>query len=297
MNNKSFFLERYQQLGGDIKDIELKKSLRVNTLSISHEKFKQRMQSIGISLTKIPWLHEGYYAQATFSLGAITEYLLGYYYLQEAAAQLPAQILNPQPDELVLDMCAAPGGKTTQLAQHMHNQGIIIALENQPFRTTSLCNNLERMNVKNTIVYQTDASRFRTHRVLFDKILLDAPCSGNYVTDKNWFSKRDLKGIQTRARIQRNLLANALKLLKPNGILIYSTCSLEPEENECNIHWCLEHFNVSLEPIPCTIGDSGLTTVFGQQLNSHIKNCKRFWPHKTKTEGFFISKIRKADNP
>jgi len=294
MHGKEFFLKRYQQLGGTIKEITLKKSIRLNTLKINHEQFVQRMTSIGVTLTKIPFLRDGYYAEAPFSLGATTEYLLGYYYLQEVAAQLPAEILDPKPTDIVLDMCAAPGGKTTQLAQLMNNQGTLIAVENKPFRQQSLASNLERMGVENTAVYATNAMTLQKYPLHFDKILLDVPCSGNYVTDKTWFQKRTLDGIKKSQQLQRQLLKAAFNLLKPDGTLVYATCSLEPEENELNMQWLLDNFSVRIEKISVPIGTPGLTNVFGQKLSKDIACCKRFWPHLTNTEGFFIVKVRKC---
>ncbi|MBI4141525.1 RsmB/NOP family class I SAM-dependent RNA methyltransferase, partial [Candidatus Woesearchaeota archaeon] len=223
MNHKQFFQQRYEQLGGTIKEIILKKSIRVNTLKISHEKFVERMKAIGVKLTKIPFLRDGYYAEAPFSLGAITEYLIGDYYLQEAAAQLPVELLNPQQTDTVLDMCAAPGGKTTQISQLMNNKGTIVAVEYKEHRLISLCANLERIGTENVIVLKTNAVNLLKSQLRYDKILLDAPCSGNYATDKTWFNKRTLQGIHTSQKIQRELLKTAIKLLKPQGILVYST--------------------------------------------------------------------------
>lgn len=294
MDNKQFFQKRYEQLGGTIKEIELKKSIRVNTLKISHEQFAQRMKSIGVTLTKVPFLSDGYYAEAPFSFGAIAEYLSGYYYLQEAAAQLPAEILAPSPTDTVLDMCAAPGGKTTQLSQLMNNKGTIVATEYKEHRMTSLYGNLERMGTQNVMVLKTNAVNLLRSKLRYDKILLDAPCSGNYVTDKTWFAKRTVDGIKKSQQIQQQLLKTAVQLLKTNGVLVYSTCSLEPEENELNIQWLLKNFRLKLEKINIETGDSGLTNVFGQKLDKNIALCKRFWPHKTNTEGFFIAKVRKC---
>lgn len=294
MDNKQFFLNRYKQLGGSIADVVLKKSLRVNTLKTTHENFTKRMSAIKVSLSKIPFVKDGYYADARFSLGAITEYLLGHYYLQEAAAQLPAQILSPKQTDLVLDMCAAPGGKTTHLAQIMNNKGVIVAVEQKDHRLESLKSNIERMGVENCIVYKTNVLSLQRSSIKFDKILLDAPCAGNYVTDSHWFQKRDLDGIQRSSQIQKELLSAAMNLLKKDGILVYSTCTLEPEENELNMQWLLKKFNVKFEDLNLQIGDEGLTTVFGQKLSPEIKKCRRFWPHKTNTEGFFIAKVKKC---
>lgn len=307
------FLDRYAQLGETAPPmITLTPALRVNTLRIGEEALVARLAKLGVTLSKIPWLQHGYRIERTrFSLGASIESLLGYFYLQEAAAQLPVEVLDPQPGELVLDCCAAPGGKTTQLAQHMQNSGVIVSLEKRSHRLLSLRNNLERMGVANAAVYHMDAIKAAQLGMKFDKILLDAPCSGNYVGnvriseharqsadwrhagDAGWFAKRTIDDIRKSARFQRDILQAALAALKPGGVLVYSTCTLEPEENELNMQWLLDNHNVTLEPVSAAIGDPGLTTVFGQRLHHSISHCKRFWPHKTGTEGFFIAKVRK----
>ena len=290
----NFFLNRYKQLGQTVKTVALRQSLRINTLNMDEKELISRLKSLGVSLSKIDFTDYGYYIdKSRFSLGAIAEYLLGYYYLQGSASQIPVEVLNPKSNELVLDCCASPGGKTSQISQLMNNKGIIIALEKQKHRLPALKNNLERMNCQNTIVFHIDALKADRLNLEFDKILLDAPCSGNFVTEQDWFEKhRNINTIKNRAALQKDLLAAALKALKKNGVLVYSTCSLEPEENELNMQWLLDNHKVKLEKIN-TIGDEGLTNVFGKQLNKQIQNCRRFWPNKTKTEGFFVAKVRK----
>ena len=307
------FLDRYAQLGETVlPTITLTPAVRVNTLKIGEEAFVARLAKLGVKLGRIPWLQHGYRVEhARFSLGASVESLLGYFYLQEAAAQLPVEVLDPKPGELVLDCCAAPGGKTTQLAQHMQNQGVVVSLEKKSHRLLSLRNNLERMGVANAAVYHMDAVKAAQLGLRFDKILLDAPCSGNYVGnariseharqsadwrhagDPGWFAKRTIEDIRKSARFQRDILQATLGVLKPDGVLVYSTCTLEPEENELNMQWLLDNHKVTLEQVSAAIGDPGLITVFGKKLHHEISHCKRFWPHKTGTEGFFIAKVRK----
>jgi len=291
---KEFFHKRYKELGGEIAEVKILLTLRVNTLKITAKELIERLEKLGVKLERIPYTKNGYAVkQSKFSIGAITEYLLGYYYMQEAAAQLPVEILDPKPTDVILDACAAPGGKTTQIAQHMNNQGTIIAYELKPHRIPSLITNLERCGVKNTTVFEGNAVMASRLGIQFDKILLDAPCAGNYLTEPGWFEKRTLEGIQTSSNIQRRLLYDCVNMLKPGGQLIYSTCSLEPEENELNIQWALENLPIRLEKVNLAIGDPGLTNVFGRKLHPDIALCKRFWPHKTKTEGFFIAKMVK----
>ncbi len=293
---RTLFLQRYEALGEKVKPITLTPSLRHNPLRIPHEAFEKRMASLGVTLEKIPFARDGYWIKhSPFSLGAIAENLLGYYYLQEAAAQLPVQVLDPKPGETVLDMAASPGGKTTQIAQLMQNKGLIVALERKPHRLPALQINLERMGSMNAVAYCMDAYQAAQLPLKFDKILLDAPCSGNYVTDRDWFDKRTIPDIERSAKIQLALLSKAAKALKPGGTLVYSTCSLEPEENEANISALLEQDKtVYCEKIDLQIGDPGIDRPFGTQLDTAVRKCRRFWPHKTKTEGFFIAKLRKC---
>ncbi|MBU0461123.1 MAG: RsmB/NOP family class I SAM-dependent RNA methyltransferase [Nanoarchaeota archaeon] len=281
------FLERYKKLGQDIdpNEIKIKPSLRVNTLKINESDLIRRLKNKKVRLEKIPFLENGYWYESAFSLGSTPEYLQGYYYLQEAASQLPAQALSPAKDDVVLDCCAAPGSKTTQLAQIMDNEGMIIALDNNKKRLESLKNNVERMGVKNAMIYQIDAKMVKSLGMIFDKILVDAPCSGNFAIDKDWLTKRDMAGIKNNAMKQKSIISICINILKPDGILVYSTCSLEPEEDEQIIEYALNNFDVKLEKLDLDIGDPGIT--------SKTKLCKRLWPNKTGTQGFFIAKLRK----
>ncbi|MBI2565327.1 RsmB/NOP family class I SAM-dependent RNA methyltransferase [Candidatus Woesearchaeota archaeon] len=292
------FLQRYQQLGeklSKIPIINIFPSIRINNEKISHEELLKRLQKQGVVLEKIPFTKNGYWIKKSqFSLGAIIEYLLGYYYIQESAAQIPVEVLDPKSNELILDACAAPGGKTTQISQLMKNKGTIVAIELKQHRLIALKSSVERMQTENVIVYKDDARNIKKYSLLFDKILLDAPCSGNYVTDMNWFKKRSFEGVQKSAGMQRKLIESCVNVLKKDGILVYSTCTLEPEENELNIQWALDNLPVKLENINITIGDDGLANVFGKKLSSELKKCRRFWPWKTNTEGFFIAKLRKC---
>jgi NOL1/NOP2/sun family putative RNA methylase len=288
MTKMNFFLKRYNELGHDIdpSKIELKRSIRVNTLKKSEQEIVNRLKKKKIKLNKIPFLDHGYWAEAEFSLSSTPEYLQGYFYIQEAASQLPVKVLKPEKNDLVLDMCAAPGSKTTQLAQYMQNQGRIIALDSNTSRLKPLKNNIERCGVKNCITYQKDAAHADDLDLKFDKVLLDAPCSGNFTTDPAWFDKRNIEDINSLARTQKSLLRAAIQVLKPSGILVYSTCSLEPEEDEEVIEWALDNLPIKLAPTGLKIGDTGIT--------EKTALCTRFWPEKTHTQGFFIAKIVKT---
>lgn len=280
------FIERYEQLGWDFAQVYPKQCLRINNLKVDERELVKRLDSKKINLKRVPFLEQGYYARSRFSLGATPEYLLGLYALQEAVSQLPVKILKPE--GIVLDCCAAPGGKTAQIAEKAE---MVVALESQSSRVPSLINNLERLGVKNALVYNVDARAFEPD-MKFNKILVDAPCSGNYVTDKTWFEKQSIANFISRQKLQKEILASAFGLLAEKGELVYSTCSLEPEENEMVLQWAIDNLGAKVMPIEC-IGVNGLTNVFGKNLDSQIRNAKRIWPSIAETQGFFIARLKK----
>ena len=290
---KAQFLERYRRLGHDLSGEEKTGlSIRANTLKMSCHVLLSKLENLGAKPEEIKWLREGLFIDPSeYPFGSSFEYLLGFYTPQEAASQFPVEVLEPKEDEIILDMCAAPGGKTTQISAWMSNRGSLVAVDINRNRLYALENNLERLGIENCIVYRGDASEL-DYGMQFDKILLDAPCSGNYVVDKGWFSRRTLKDVEANADKQRPLLSSAVRWLKEKGILIYTTCSLEPEENELNIQWLLNNFNVDLIEIKGP-GNPGLTDVFGITLDSRVSHCRRFWPDYTGTQGFFVAKVIK----
>lgn len=291
MSSKEFFVDRYEQLGWTFQDISLKQAIRINTLNVKRKNIEQRLAAHGINLEKIPFLENGYWIPSSkVSVGATAEYLLGFYSIQEAAAQIPATLFSDLKNKLVLDACAAPGGKTVQLADTMANTGAIVALDVEKRRLAALSNHLERCQIGNTVVYNIDARRAPDLKLKFDRILLDVPCSGNFVSDETWFKRRTIKDVERNANIQREILAETSKCLREGGEIVYSTCSLEPEENELNMDWATKNLNLRIEQIDL-IGQEGLTNVFGQKLNDSVRLSRRLWPGET--QGFFICKLAK----
>jgi len=291
MSGKEFFVNRYQELGWKYEAAEPKQAIRINTTNANEAHVIKRLESKGVKLEKIPFLQHGYWvSESEFSVGATTEYLLGLYSVQEAAAQIPATLFTNLESKIVLDACAAPGGKTVQLADLMNNSGVVIAFDIEKRRLTALSNHLERCHVKNTIVYLYDARQTSQLKVKFDRVLLDVPCSGNFATDRHWFRNRTIEDVKRNANLQREILAEAAKVLKDDGEIVYSTCSLEPEENELNIDWAVKNLNLQTAKIHC-YGEKALTNVFGKKLDSSVENCRRIWPGLT--QGFFVCKLRK----
>jgi len=288
------FLERYKAMGHDLRgDERTRRAIRINTLLASREEVITKLEARGVKLTPIPWLRDGLYIEGgESSAGSSFEYLLGLYSIQEAAAQFPVEVLAPEAGEVILDMCAAPGGKTTQIAARMGNRGVIVAVDVKRDRLYALENNLERTGVENCVAYCADAMGLDYGGILFDRILLDAPCSGNYVTDREWFRKRDIGDVEKNSLEQRRFFGAAVGLLKRGGTLVYTTCSLEPEEDEFNLQWLLENHDVKVERIEGP-GSPALTEVLGRSLSPEVAKCRRFWPNETGTQGFFVAKVVK----
>jgi len=291
MSGKEFFVGRYERLGWKFEDAKPRQAIRLNVTNIKRKNLEERLEAIGVQLEKIPFLEMGYWVRRSeVSVGATAEYLLGSYSIQEAAAQIPATLFANLKGRTVLDACAAPGGKTVQLADLMGNTGILVALDVNKRRLAALSNHLERCHVSNAIVYHFDARQVSQLKLKFNRILLDAPCSGNFAADNDWFKRRTITDIKRNAKLQREILVQAAACLSDDGEIVYSTCSLEPEENEVNMDWAVRHLNLQIEEVDC-YGQKGLTEVFGSRLDVSVKRCRRIWP--SETQGFFMCKFKK----
>lgn len=295
MEFKKSFLERYEKLT-DIKEFKeycsryLRKSIRINTLKISVKEFLDRTD---LNLEKIKWCDEGFFVNERITLGNMNEHFLGYFYVQEAASMLPPLVLDIK--NKILDMCAAPGSKTGQIASMMKNKGLIIANDNNYLRLKALTINLQRLGVMNTVITNMKGYFIKER---FDSILLDAPCSGTGTIRKSPETVRiyNTNMIRKLAADQKGLINNAFNILNDNGSLVYSTCSLEPEENEEVINFLLNKYdNARLEKIKFNgLKTSDAVLEFeGKKYNDEIKKCIRIWPQDNDTEGFFVAKIRK----
>ncbi len=292
MSGKEFFTDRYRQLGWQLREVQLRQAIRINNGNAKGKNIVERLSKLGVQLEKIPFLPDGYWVvESTVSAGATAEYLLGLYSIQEAAAQIPVTVFSALKGKKVLDCAAAPGGKTVQLADAMDNRGVIVALDVDKRRLTALGNQLERCRVANTVVYLLDARQAGKLNITFDRILLDAPCSGNFAADKAWFRNRTIEDVERNAALQRELLTKTLACLSEGGELVYSTCSLEPEENELNMDWAVKNLGVEIQEINCC-GVSGLTSVFGKRLDDSVSRCRRLWPDQT--QGFFVCKLKRS---
>jgi NOL1/NOP2/sun family putative RNA methylase len=277
----------------------LKKSIRCNTLKIDCNELESRMEQKGFKLEKVSWLKHGYIvkkAPPKPSLGATLEYLQGYYYIQGLASMVPAYVLNPSSSDTVLDMAAAPGGKTTQLSQIMNNEGLIVAVEKSRLRVTSLLSNISRLGVRNVLLLRSDVRTLEKTTLSFDKILLDAPCSGEGLIpeDQSRKTKTSLDELKRFSFTQLQLIYTAYKLLKKGGELVYSTCSIAPEEDEMIVNFAIEELGMKVIKISGYPAENGIVEYNGVSFNEEVSNCIRFYPHKNGTEGFFICHLKKC---
>lgn len=308
---KPLFLERMKKLLGEDFDAyigilkkEPAKSLRCNILKISPEKLKKRLEEkgwkINIPFKNFPEVMIVENEIQPGELGRSLEHLLGYYYIQEIASMLPPLALNPKPHDRILDLCASPGSKTTQMASMMENKGLIIANEVKFGRIKILAANLERCGVMNSIITRRDGialcNQFKKNNFLFDKILLDAPCSGEGTirSTPRTLEMWNINTIKNLSKLQKSLIASAIEILKPDGELVYSTCTHAPEENEEVIDFALKNFNVKIEKINLPIKTKeGITEWEDKKYSNEIKLTHRIYPHLSDTEGFYIAKMKK----
>jgi tRNA (cytosine49-C5)-methyltransferase len=252
----------------------------------------ERLDGVGIGYRFFDWYPLGLRIDVE-SPGNMQENLLGYIHIQEELSMVPPLVLDPLPGELVLDLCASPGSKTTQISQMMKNQGLVIANEPSLGRVAPLRSNCERLGVLNVAITRYDGRNFP--RGPFDRVLVDAPCSSEGRERKGpgvlaRSSSRKSLDLQT---LQIGLLKNALRLVKSGGVVVYSTCTYAPEENELVVQTCLDVARLEKISIPGLKECRGLTEWNGEILNNDLMNCARYYPHLNDTGGFFVAKIIK----
>ncbi|MCS7144189.1 MAG: NOL1/NOP2/sun family putative RNA methylase [Archaeoglobaceae archaeon] len=292
-----FIIRRWLHFFGEeaIKIVEafekgIPKYIRVNTLKISEKELIERLKNRGFGLkkTEVPFCYE--VVEEKYSIGATPEYLMGYYYVMDKSSCIPPLALEPKPNELVVDLSASPGGKTTFLAMLMKNKGVILAIEPQRERLQPLIDNVNRMGAMNVAILNIDGRDFPKLGIKADKILLDAPCTGEGIIFKDESRKTDrgIEDIKFCSSLQKELIISAFDSLKPEGLLVYSTCSLTPEENEFVVEHLLEKRNAEL--INIEYGEKALNLT-----KKDLSKAKRLYPHKHRCAGFFVAKIMKMD--
>jgi len=276
----------------------LRKSIRVNTLKISVQDFLQRVSHYDWQLSPIPWCKEGFWLQRPeeqenqLPLGNTAEHMAGLFYIQEASSMMPPSALFAElaPVQTVLDMTAAPGSKSTQIAALMQNQGLLIANELSASRIKVLSANIQRCGVANAAITLFDGNVFGTWLPeTFDAILLDAPCSGEggVRKDEDAMKNWSLEHINSIADVQKQLIESAFTALKPGGTLVYSTCTLNQEENQQVCQHLKQTYGDAVEFL-------ALDNLFeGAQDCVTPEGFLHVWPQTFDSEGFFVAKIKK----
>ncbi len=274
--------------------------IRINKIKTDREKLSAELfRDYGIKTEPCPGI-PGCLAviSGNENLGKTLEHINGFYYIQSLSSMLPGLILNPSSSETVLDLCSAPGSKTTQIAEIMDNRGTLIANEIQIDRVKMLVFNIDRMNSVNAgVIHHKGEWLSRIYHDHFDKILVDAPCSGLGIIQKkieisDWWSVERSAGL---AELQMKLFVGAIKMLKTGGEIVYSTCTITVEENEMLINKILKKYPVELIDFDLPVkSNEGFTFYKGEKLNQELSKTKRILPWEVNSEGFFIAKIRKT---
>ncbi len=270
-------------------------ALRVNTQKLTRERF---CEISPFALEDVSWTAKGFYYDAKKDNPAKHPYYFaGLYYIQEPSAMIPASILPVSPGDKVLDLCAAPGGKATELAAKLEGQGLLVANDISVSRAMALAKNLQIAGTKNAVVTAETPENLATHLgEFFDKILIDAPCSGEGMFRRDPHMVKDWleKGPEYYAPIQRQILESAWKMLKPGGKLVYSTCTFASMEDEAMIQWFIDTYpDMKICPVERKEGFSEGRPELVEGGAESLKECVRIFPHRTKGEGHFAVLLEK----
>ncbi|QGG47071.1 RsmB/NOP family class I SAM-dependent RNA methyltransferase [Heliorestis convoluta] len=281
LDEKSYqaFLESYNRSPAQ--------ALRLNPLKVkNHATFQEKSP---FHLKPVPWCSLGYYYHEEDRPGKHPYHAAGLYYIQEPSAMAVVEVLNPQEGERILDLCAAPGGKSTQIAGYLANEGLLIANEINYKRARILAENLERWGAKNVLITNENPDRLaQKFPEFFDKIVIDAPCSGEGMFRKlpealsDWTENK----VEQCSLMQKDILVQAATMLRPGGTIVYSTCTFSPAENE-------EQINHFLDQQPQFEALNITTPAYFQRENNNL----RLWPHQIEGEGHYIALLRKKENP
>ncbi len=300
MKLPEFFTDSFQQLMEENEykafyeafDGKRNFGIRVNTLKIQPEEL---LSLIDKQLEPIPWSSNGFYTEGE-SYGKHPAYHAGLYYIQEPSAMMPAQALAPEPGEKVLDLCAAPGGKTTAMGNQMLNEGLLVSNDISPKRVIVLAKNVELMGLTNSFIINEKPEKLKNIYIeFFDRILLDVPCSGEgmFRKDKEAVQSYSSQKIAEYVSIQRNIFDSAYAMLKPGGTMVYSTCTFNPHENEENIEFFIKNYDMEVDKLNPVGGFEPSRSAWIKTNDKQLDGGLRMWPHKARGEGHFVCRLKK----
>lgn len=271
--------------------------LRVNTAKISVEDF---IKLSPYELKQVSWCPNGFYYDKAQKPAKHPFYFAGLYYIQEPSAMTTASLLLVEEGDMVLDLCAAPGGKSTELAAKLNGTGLLVTNDISNSRAKALLKNMEVFGVGNALVTSEPPNELtKRFPEFFDKILIDAPCSGEGMFRKqgNMTKAWEKNGVDLFVGLQRSILKEAVTMLKPGGIMIYSTCTFSKEENEQAIEYLLSlDDSLHLQELPLFDGFDKGHPEWGLTGNEELTKCRRLWPHRIEGEGHFVAMVRKDRN-
>ncbi|KAE9420837.1 hypothetical protein Angca_007193, partial [Angiostrongylus cantonensis] len=280
-------------------------TIRTNTLKTRRGDLAKSLINRGMNIDPAaPWTKVGLVVyDSQVPIGATPEYLAGHYMIQGLSSLLPVMALAPQPGDRVLDMCAAPGGKTSHIAGLMKNSGVLFANDANMARCRAVIGNLHRLGVNNAIVSNLNAEEYaKLAPNSFDRVLLDAPCSGTGVIwkDQTVKASKDSQDVQRRHTVQRQLILAALDAVDAKstggGYVVYSTCSVLVEENEAVVNYALGKRHCELVPCGLEVGVEGFTRFREYRFHPSLSLTRRYYPHVHNIDGFFVAKLKKLSN-
>lgn len=288
----------------EASEVQRPLTVRTNSLKTRRRDLAQALINRGINLDPVgKWSKVGLVIYSSqVPLGATPEYLAGHYLIQGASSMLPVMALAPQENERILDMCAAPGGKTSHISAIMKNTGVLFSNDINKERINAIVGNCHRLGIVNTIVTSVNGIDYKKFMAGFDRVLLDAPCTGTGVISKDQSVKTSKTNvdIQRCYNLQRKLILSAIDCLsaksKTGGYLVYSTCSILPEENEWVIDYALKKRSVKLVPTGLDFGTEGLTSYREHRYHPSMKLTRRYYPHTHNMDGFFVAKLQKISD-
>jgi NOL1/NOP2/sun family putative RNA methylase len=271
-------------------------AVRVNTLRATPDEAVAAFEAEGVDVERVDW-HPNVLVPDTDRPGSTWPMYHGWTHGQEEVSAIPATVLDPQPGERVFDACAAPGSKTTQLSAMMNDEGTVVANDNNLGRLSALRFNTERLGVTNAVVTNRDARNFSLKPFdgkQFDRVLVDAPCSCEGTIRKNPDALDDwnLGHVEQVASVQKGLLRRAVQVTNPGGVVVYSTCTFAPEENEAVLDHVLAEEPVDVVDYDLPLQHVDGLTEFGEETyDPRVANAKRVYPHHNDTGGFFTAKL------